>query len=171
MDSLRPWGRNGFIWTLGTFTCFSPTLGIMEALGFRLVELHHFSMEQNPYGWLQSLLNLAGLPENSLYGILKNSPDARPGRLSPLQKAKALLLAGGLLPHSIYLSVLMALLHRGTIEACSEEKSSGVRENSILAVRASPHDTQESFQQPARRVSGFSGFQKAKNETNEEIFS
>jgi len=99
---------------------FSPrTLGRrMESLGFRLVALHHFSMEQNPYGWLQSLLNLAGLPENSLYGILKNSPDARPGSLSPLQKAKALLLAGALLPHSIYLSVLMALLHRGgTFEA------------------------------------------------------
>lgn len=99
---------------------FSPrTLGrIMESLGFRLVELHHFSLEQNPYGWLQSLLNLVGLPENSLYGILKNSPDSRPGRLSPWQKAKALLLAGGFLPSSLCLSVLMALLRRGgTIEA------------------------------------------------------
>jgi SAM-dependent methyltransferase len=99
---------------------FSPkTLGrVMESLGFRLVELNHFSMEQNPYGWLQSLLNLAGLPENSLYGTLKNSPESSPKYFSPLQKAKAILLTGSLLPYSIFLSVLMALLHRGgTIEA------------------------------------------------------
>jgi SAM-dependent methyltransferase len=99
---------------------FSPhTLGrIMDSLGFRLLKIYHFSMEQNPYGWMQSLLNLAGLPENSLYGILKNSPNSGPGSLSPLEKAKTVLLAGAVLPHSLYLSMLMALFRRGgTFEA------------------------------------------------------
>jgi len=99
---------------------FSPqTLGrIMDSLGFRLLKINHFSMEQNPYGWIQSLLNRMGLPENSLYGVLKNSSKSKNGKLSPFEKAKTLLLGAGLLPHCLFLSAAMALLQRGgTFEA------------------------------------------------------
>ncbi len=99
---------------------FSPkTLErMMRSLGFHTLEVRHFSMEQNPFGWLQSFLNLMGLPENSLYAILKASSNSAQGHLSSWQKAKTLLLAGGLLPHSLFLSALMALFQRGgTIEA------------------------------------------------------
>jgi SAM-dependent methyltransferase len=99
---------------------FSPqTLELMmRPLGFGLLKVHHFSLEQNPFGWLQSLLNLMGLPENSLYRILKNTSNFEKGRLTFSQKGKALLLAGGLLPHCLVLSLIMALVQRGgTIEA------------------------------------------------------
>jgi len=99
---------------------FSPqTLELMmRPLGFGLLKVHHFSLEQNPFGWLQSLLNLMGLPENSLYRILKNAPNHKKECLTLSQKGKALLLAGGLLPHCLFLSMIMTRLQRGgTIEA------------------------------------------------------
>jgi SAM-dependent methyltransferase len=99
---------------------FSPqTLEqMMESLRFRLLEIRHFSLEQNPYGWLQSLLNLMGLPENSLYRILKNTPNLQKEHLTVSQGGKAILLAASLLPHCLFLSSIMALLQRGgTVEA------------------------------------------------------
>jgi 2-polyprenyl-3-methyl-5-hydroxy-6-metoxy-1,4-benzoquinol methylase len=87
-------------------------------LGFSLLKLHHFSLEQNPYGWLQSLLNLRGLPENSLYRILKNTPNLPKEHLTVSQRGKAILLAASLLPHCLFLSLIMARLQRGgTFEA------------------------------------------------------
>jgi len=99
---------------------FSPrTLErIMASLGFRLLKLHHFSLEQNPYGWLQSFLNLMGLPENSLYAIMKNTPTRGTPTLSRYQQGKSLFLAAAFLPHCLLLSLAMALLKCGdTVEA------------------------------------------------------
>ena len=91
---------------------------MIRSLGFCLLKLHHFSLEQNPYGWLQSLLNLMGLPENSLYRILKNTPSLQKEHLTASQRGKMILLAAGLLPHCLFLSLIMARLQRGgTIEA------------------------------------------------------
>jgi SAM-dependent methyltransferase len=99
---------------------FSPrTLEqMMESLRFQLLEFRHFSLEQDPYGWLQSLLNLMGLPENSLYQILKNTPNLPQEHLTVSQKGKTILLAASLWPHCLFLSLIMALVQRGgTIEA------------------------------------------------------
>ena len=99
---------------------FSPqTLELMmQSLGFRLLELRHFSLEQNPYGWLQSLMNLLDLPENHLYGLLKNTSLQRRQQLSIYQQGKTLLIAVSLLPHCLFLSLAMSLSKRGgTIEA------------------------------------------------------
>jgi SAM-dependent methyltransferase len=91
---------------------------IMGSFGFRPQKLHHFSLEQNPYGWVQTLLNLMGLPENGLYTILKNMPARRRPTLSRYQQAKTLLLAAGLLLPCILLSLKTALLKKGdTFEA------------------------------------------------------
>ncbi len=99
---------------------YSPrTLGrMMGVLGLGLEELHHFSLEQNPYGWLQSFLNLMGLPENGLYTLLKNTPGRRRATLSRWQQARTLTLAAGLSPYCLLLSLTMARLGRGdTFEA------------------------------------------------------
>ena len=99
---------------------FSPqTLeGMMKSLGFRLFALHHFSMEQNPYGWLQSLLNLMSLPENDLYGRLKNASGQKGARSSWFNTGVTFFFAGLLLPFCILVSTLMAAMRRGgTIEA------------------------------------------------------
>ena len=90
----------------------------MGSLGFSLVEIHHFSMEQNPYGWLQSLMNILGGPNNLLYMNLMNNPSLTGQHLSRLGKGKMFLLAAGLSPFCLFLSLAMALFERGdTIEA------------------------------------------------------
>jgi SAM-dependent methyltransferase len=40
--------------------------------GFRVHEVNHFAFEQNPFGWIQSLLNCCGLRKNLLYDMMKN---------------------------------------------------------------------------------------------------
>jgi len=99
---------------------FSPrTLQrMMESLGLDLLNLRYFSLEQNPYGWLQSLMNLQGFPQNQLYSILKNTPTSRKRRLFSLQQGKTLLWAAGLLPSCLLLSLAMAWMEKGgTLEA------------------------------------------------------
>lgn len=44
----------------------------LSAHGFRVVQLDHFSFEQNPYGILQSLYNRLGFHFNLLYSLLKD---------------------------------------------------------------------------------------------------
>ncbi len=99
---------------------FSPeTLQrMMKFLGFSLVEIRHFSMEQNPYGWLQSLMNILGEPDNLLYKNLMNNPRSTRERSSRGGQWKMFLLAASLSPFCLLLSLAMALFERGdTIEA------------------------------------------------------
>jgi 2-polyprenyl-3-methyl-5-hydroxy-6-metoxy-1,4-benzoquinol methylase len=44
----------------------------LEARGFTVRTVSHFALEQNPYGWLQSLYNLCGFDWNLLYDLLKS---------------------------------------------------------------------------------------------------
>ena len=48
--------------------------------GFEVRSEHHFSLRQNPFGWLQSALNrVPGLPRNGLYTILqRRAPEDAP---------------------------------------------------------------------------------------------
>ncbi len=90
----------------------------LEKSGFRVAETAHFSFEQNPYGWLQSMLNVCGLRFNFLYNCLK-SGEARQlsVRRHPGQALGILLLVPLLLPFAIALTVLEAFLQRGgTVE-------------------------------------------------------
>ncbi len=99
---------------------FSPqTLeGMVSSLGFTFLKIRHFSMEQNPYGWLQSLMNLLGDTDNHLYMVLKNNPGLGKQRLSSLEQGKMFLLAASLSPFCILLSLTMAMFRSGdTIEA------------------------------------------------------
>jgi SAM-dependent methyltransferase len=47
--------------------------------GFSPTSEHHFSLRQNPFGWVQSALNrFKRLPRNGLYTLLKSRPGAAP---------------------------------------------------------------------------------------------
>lgn len=47
--------------------------------GFSVESEHHFSLRQNPFGWIQSALNrFTGLPRNGLYTLLHDRPPAAP---------------------------------------------------------------------------------------------
>lgn len=91
---------------------------LLERHSFRVVQRDHFSLEQNPYGWLQSLYNALGFPENLLYDLLK-APSARSGtaRAHPLACALTLALLPALLPLALLMTVVEAVLRRGgTVE-------------------------------------------------------
>jgi 2-polyprenyl-3-methyl-5-hydroxy-6-metoxy-1,4-benzoquinol methylase len=96
----------------------------LTELGFRIVEVNHFSAEQNIYGWIQSLLNRAGLKSNLLYDILRR-PSARdvnhPWKKYPVQAFLSLAAAAVLLPFATLAMLAEALFHRGgTVEIYAE---------------------------------------------------
>jgi 2-polyprenyl-3-methyl-5-hydroxy-6-metoxy-1,4-benzoquinol methylase len=111
------------------YTHFSERglLALLERTSFLPLDVAHFSLEQNPYGWIQSLENAAGLPPNLLYDILKRD-GARsvrsPFSAFPAASVSALLAGLALVPPAIGLSVVEALLRQGgTIEVYARKTS------------------------------------------------
>jgi SAM-dependent methyltransferase len=85
----------------------------VEGRGFRIVEMAHLSLEQNPYGWIQSLLNLV-FPRDLLYSLLKRD-HARPGPLRryPLRTVASAIGGLLLLPVAFALTAVETILRRG----------------------------------------------------------
>jgi SAM-dependent methyltransferase len=85
---------------------------------FRIVQLDHFSFEQNPYGWLQSFYNALGFPHNFLYDLLKDrSARSTHIRRHPLSAVLTLALLPPLTALSLVLTLWETLRRRGgTIE-------------------------------------------------------
>lgn len=95
-------------------------LRLLTSNGFSILDVSHLSMEYNPYGWIQSLLNTLGFRHNLLYDLLKN-PSARslqnPLRTAPLPSLLTLGLLPVIAPLSFGLTALEVLLRRGgTVE-------------------------------------------------------
>ena len=93
---------------------------LLTSNGFSILDVSHLSLEYNPYGWIQSLLNKLGFRYNLLYDFLKN-PSARslqnPFRAAPLPMLLTLALLPVVVPVSFGLSLLEVILRRGgTIE-------------------------------------------------------
>jgi 2-polyprenyl-3-methyl-5-hydroxy-6-metoxy-1,4-benzoquinol methylase len=52
---------------------------LLTLTGFHVKSVHHFSLRQNPFGWIQSLMNCFGsLPRNGLYALLHRRPSDTP---------------------------------------------------------------------------------------------
>lgn len=51
--------------------------GMLDAAGAPAVEWRHFSLEYNPYGWAQSLLNRLGFRRDAMYERLRSGADRR----------------------------------------------------------------------------------------------
>lgn len=87
---------------------------LLEACGFGVVSEHHFSVRQNPFGWIQSLLNRwQRLPRNGLYTLLHRRGR---GETAPFPAATRLWLALGLLvtaPLAALATVLETVLRNG----------------------------------------------------------
>jgi SAM-dependent methyltransferase len=101
---------------------------LLREAGFEIQRMDHFSLEQNVYGWLQSLYNMLGFKDNLLYNLMKNR-SARDSdvaqRLPWVQIIGLLLLLPFLLPASVLLSLLEALLRRGgTVEVYARKLGS-----------------------------------------------
>lgn len=46
---------------------------LLQSTGFSVDRCNTFSLEQNPYGFMQSALNAAGFPRDRAYGVLKST--------------------------------------------------------------------------------------------------
>jgi hypothetical protein len=50
---------------------------MLDDTGFEPISDHHFSLRQNPFGWIQSALNrVPWLPRNGLYALLQSRASA-----------------------------------------------------------------------------------------------
>jgi SAM-dependent methyltransferase len=89
-------------------------LRLLDGAGFRVLSAHHFSLRQNPFGWLQSAQNrIRGLPVNGLYEMLHHRAAGLAAPF-PAPLARRMLLAAALAaPLALGLSVLAALARRG----------------------------------------------------------
>jgi len=81
--------------------------GLLSSREFSVLHRHTWSLEQNPYGWLQSFLNASGFPRDRAYAALKGTAHNSGTRL--LDLALVFLLAGP----SVVLSVIESLAGRG----------------------------------------------------------
>lgn len=86
---------------------------LLENTGFRCTSEHHFSLRQNPFGLVQSLLNcFPSLPRNGLYVMLhRASGAAKPFSRTQRWLFRAAFLFG--MPIAVVLSVIAALCRSG----------------------------------------------------------
>lgn len=100
--------------------------GLLSKLGFEIVREDHFSVEQNPYGWLQSIYNALGFDFDFLYGLIKN----RTSRMFSIRKHPVqALLSVALLPGFLVLALVMTVIETavrrgGTIAVYAVKKES-----------------------------------------------
>jgi len=98
---------------------FTPAslAALLARAGFRVDRIGHHSLEQNPFGILQSVLNRLGgpgVPPNRLYELLKGNPAAS----GPAARVAARITYWLGMPPAIVLATLESLAGRGgTIEA------------------------------------------------------
>lgn len=98
-------------------------LAALAKAGFRPREISHFSLEQNPYGALQSLYNAVGFEFNWLYTLLKTR-SARPENVPPRRLQTALVVAllplFGAIAFALW-SLELVLRRGGTIDVYAEK--------------------------------------------------
>ncbi len=93
-----------------------PADGLAKLLaesGFRVESAHHFSLRQNPYGWVQSALNkLSWLPRNGLYELLHKRNGEKPAfsMLTRLALYSAFLLG---MPLALAIEIVAAMFRTG----------------------------------------------------------
>ncbi|MCP4657372.1 MAG: class I SAM-dependent methyltransferase [bacterium] len=81
--------------------------------GFTCASRHHFSLRQNPFGWVQSLLNRSRrLPRNGLYELLQPQSGAA-ARLRPAVRRRLRTAYWLGMPPAVGLSLLATLLRQG----------------------------------------------------------
>ncbi|MFK7897051.1 MAG: class I SAM-dependent methyltransferase [Myxococcota bacterium] len=92
---------------------------LIKEVGFRPRSAHHFSLRQNPFGWIQSALNrLESLPRNQLYAVLHNRADASATdapAATPSRSARLLQLTlfALLAPISLFLTIFATAARQG----------------------------------------------------------
>lgn len=101
--------------------------------GFQCTSEHHFSLRQNPFGWVQSALNcIPSLPRNGLYVRLHRSGSHEKPFSRPLRQFFRMFFLLGM-PVAVVMSVLTAILRQGaTVTVVSRRHDgsiSGIRDS------------------------------------------
>jgi 2-polyprenyl-3-methyl-5-hydroxy-6-metoxy-1,4-benzoquinol methylase len=98
---------------------------LLGNLGFELGESHHFSLRQNPFGWIQSALNrIRSLPRNGLYTLLHQRGREAPP-FSAAQRLLLLLLFAAMAPIALALSLAETLGKSGaTVHVVATRRAS-----------------------------------------------
>lgn len=87
---------------------------LLQEAGFRIRSEHHFSLRQNPFGWIQSVQNLCGwLPRNGLYVLLHRLQQGAEERFAWWIRLQLWIFCILLAPMSVLLSILEALGRQG----------------------------------------------------------
>jgi SAM-dependent methyltransferase len=87
---------------------------LVADVGFRIDSRHHFSLRQNPFGWIQSLENLSPrLPRNGLYALMYRRASGEPLPFDARTRFWLRLWFVLAAPFAVVASVLEALLRRG----------------------------------------------------------
>lgn len=97
---------------------------LLERTGFKGRSEQHFSLRQNPFGWVQSLLNqYSAGPRNGLYSLLKSSgvPQTNPSRWSIWGLKTAYWLG---MPLALGLSLFCAAFRQGATVSITAEATS-----------------------------------------------
>jgi 2-polyprenyl-3-methyl-5-hydroxy-6-metoxy-1,4-benzoquinol methylase len=83
---------------------------LLAEQGFELGATHHFSLRQNPFGWIQSALNrVPGLPRNGLYTLLHQRARREAAPYGAGMRALLLLLFAAAAPTALALTLLETL--------------------------------------------------------------
>lgn len=98
---------------------------LLESCGFTCGPVHHFSLRQDPFGWLQSALNkLPNLPRNGLYVLLQ--PAGRRAAGYDRKTRVRLRVAAALgIPAALALSVFGALARSGATVHLAASRGAG----------------------------------------------
>jgi SAM-dependent methyltransferase len=87
---------------------------LLTTIGFAVVSEHHFSLRQNPFGWVQSVMNmLPALPRNGLYEMLHARGRAGGSRQSPFIQAIFWSCFFFGMPIALAVEIVNAVLRRG----------------------------------------------------------
>lgn len=97
---------------------------LLEDCGFRYRSAHHFSLRQNPFGWVQSWLNRdPNIPRNSLYTLLQRK-GAGDNSLDPKLRRRLRMAYYLGMPIALCMSVFAAAARRGaTVHIVAEKPS------------------------------------------------
>ena len=86
----------------------------MEQAGFDVRSTHHFSLRQNPFGWIQSALNRIGRkPPASLYALLHRRAESGVLPFSAVERLVMWAFLVATAPIAIALSVVASWLRTG----------------------------------------------------------
>ncbi|OGW41049.1 MAG: hypothetical protein A2Y97_13230 [Nitrospirae bacterium RBG_13_39_12] len=102
---------------------------LLGRFSFKINKIRHFSFEFNPFGYLQSFLNISRIEHNLLYNLLKTK-SIRKSLLSRTRRSKFIMhlsLTAILTPFFIPLSLILAVIeavmrHGGTIEVYATKR-------------------------------------------------